>query len=921
MARKSRSKSPVSQVSSSVPPSGLTESSKAIAPLFDIPHTSWKSAWLLFVFFFCFGLIVYFVSGQAADTVYVYCSVPQPDEGTGCRIAIETPWGQGFEQLLFEGENRVGGRFFSRIVLCCSERPPIPLQIVLLPSIMPGAVDVKPDDWVSVSGIFVYDLSRGLPQRRPFGPLGESVFPKPVLNWSGVGWMVTAAVGYWPFWLLLPLALLVVEERRHQDAAAVKRKELAILLVGTFFFTIFVEVLFNRYLIQILRPDIPALVAEAMKTFIYVDRMQPNPSLIVRYTLSIAVLPFLLTVGYALSQTLLNRFRRSEYGLDRAFLVAILLGIVFPLLMLESWISDIRYFVILVLGRVSAAIVLVVAVWWLCSNVQQARRLLTPLGSVLIVVFLAHVFLLRLHRESFPPEPLHFDCVYYSVTQLMVGKTPFVDVDSLYGGFAVFLEPFLRIIGYGVFPFMFLMSVLSVLSLLFLFLALRLIVRDRLLLVFGGLYLFFYVYVFQYFWNGALPGKVMYSQQAYLMRFPLRTLTVFAALFLMLLYFKRRSPSIYWTILSLVFLAPFWNLDTGVILPIVWILSVFVDEYLRRPSLGEFVRTACRHLGVFVAFAIFVPLLFSLDLFLRSGHWPDYLRMSRFLRSHAVAGFFAVPMAERHLSLLVLLIFALGLSYVLYCLIKKRNEYSVRIVCVLSLFGFGLFPYFVNRSQMMNLFIVSFTAPMLVLFVLSRLRRGFQRDVRARRLTVAVAGYSALLGLFLCSLSFCVEMTPDCLEASWTNFRLLTVPNDNYTPIPVERVQPHSVALECANIAFVRRLTDPGESVLFLSENVDALYHGTSKTRAVLDLPSTVEWSRHDEMARLIEFLEKNETTKVFVELGNVPPFTLNPEIANKIAELMNERYEIIDRAAAPGTIVLVRKKAGENKIIPSPSP
>ena len=716
----------------------------------------------------------------------------------------------------------------------------------------------------------------------------------------------------WSLGLLFPLALLAVEELRHRDPASIKRKELTILLVGTLFVTVFVEVLLNRYLIQILRPDVPALVAEAMKTFIYTDRMNPNPSLIIRYAVSIAVLPFLLVGGYALSQTLLRRVRPVEHGVDRAFFVAVFPGIVFPLLMLESWIDNIRDILFLGLFRVSAVIVLTVALWILCSNVRQTRRLLTPLGAGLVVVFLILVFFLRLHGESFPPEPMHFDCVYFSVTQIMVGKTPFVDVDSLYGGFAVFLEPFLRIIGYGVFPFTLLMSVLSVLSLVCLFLSLRLIVRDRLLLVFGGLYLFFYVYVFQYFWSfpNDLPFcKIMFAQQAYLMRFPLRTLTVFGSLFLMLLYFKHRSPRIYWTVLPLIFIAPFWNLDTGVILPIIWILSVFVDEFLRRRTLGGFFKAAGRHFGVFVALGIAVPLLFTLYLFLRSGHWPDYLRMFRYLKSHAVAGFFAGPMSEGHPAILVLLIYVVGLFYVLHCVAQKRNDYSARVVCVLSLFGFGLFPYFLNRSQWMNLFIVSFAAPMLVLFAMDRLRNGFLRDLRARRLTTTVAGYSTLLVVFLCGLSFCVDRAPTCLEASRTNFRLLVVTNDKYAPASVERVLPHSVATERANIAFIRRTTTPGEPILILSENYDSLYHGASKTRATLDLPSTVEWSRHDEINRLMEYLERNETTRVFVDSGNIPPFTLNPEISQRIFKLIQERYEIADRAAAPGTLFLVRKK------------
>lgn len=870
---------------------------------------------MLFALFVVVGLVVFFVSGQAADSVSVFFSsgtaADSSTPGPTCRIVCFTPWGQGRENQLFEGENVFGRKFFSSIILRCDgERPNSAVRLALWPSISPGAIDIKPEDWVSVSGVFVYDLKKFFHRQYPLGSLGELFFPQPVLNWSGVGWMLCSAAASWPFWLLFPLALLVVEERRHHDAAAMKRKELTILLVGTFFLTISVEVLLNLYLIGVLRPDIPTLIAEAMKTFIYTDRMNPNPSLLPRYALSIVVLPFLLAIGYFLSQTLLNRIRRrSEHGVDRAFLVAAILGIVFPLLMLESWFINIRDILSLCVCRVSAVIVLVVAVWMLWSNLQQARRLLTPLGGVFVVVFLVLVFFLRLHRESFPPEPLHFDCVYFSVTQTMVGKTVFVDVDSLYGGFAAFLEPFLRIIGYGVFPFTFLMSVLSTLSLVFLFLSLRLIVKDRLLLVFGGLYLFFYVYVFQYFWNLALPGEVMLAQQAYLMRFPLRTLTIFASLFLMLLYFKRRSPWIYLTVHPLVFLAPFWNLDTGVILPIIWILTVLVDEYLRSSSFTLFFKAALRHLGVFVAFGIAVPLLFTLELFLRSGHWPDYLQMFRYLKSHAVAGFFAVPMSEHHPALLLLLLNSFGLFYVFRCTILKRNGYSARVVCVLSLFGFGMFPYYVNRSQEMNLFMVSFSSPLLVLFAMDRFRKGFVRDILARRLTLNVAGHSALIGLLLIGLSFCLDMTPGCLKASWTNLQLLLVPNDHYAPFSVERVQPHSVATERSNIAFMRRQTIPGESVLILSEDYDALYYGTSKTRAVLDLPSSVEWSRRDEMNLLMEFLEKNETTKVFVEPGNVPPFTVNEDITNNIVGIIQQHYEVVDKSATPGTLILLRKK------------
>lgn len=758
------------------------------------------------------------------------------------------------------------------------------------------------------------DLGRFLPATEPLGGLLRPFFRGPVLNWPGAPTVFLRSLVWWPVLCLFPLSLIVSEEIRRRDERSNRRRKFAVLLIATLGPTGVAMIGTYAFLLRFFEVDSAQLIAATREIYLYARMLRPNPALMKSYVATLAAFPVYLVLFYGLASLWL---RRIESGtgrrLNRAFLLCYFAGVVVPVAALDGLFPPLASILSLNLLRLPFILVTAVALLGMYYESTALRRFAIYSVSILSVLFIVVVFLIRLHNNFFPPEPHHYNSVYYSVCQTMVGKTPLVDVNSLYGCYALLLEPVLRVIGYGTLSFTFLMSLLTCTSLVCLALALRLLIRDRLILALGTFYLLFFVYVFQYVWNSAIAFTMMYHQQVYLMRFPIRSITVYAGLFLMLLYFKRRPRVLYFTIFPFVFLSLFWNLDTGVILPIIWIASLLVDEALRsgRGFLKRrpFYAASARHAGWFLGFGVVVPLLVSVYVFVRSGVWPDYAELLHFIQSHAMAGFFSVPMRLNDFACLTWLIYAAGCFYTLRCLVRGKDRYLARCSLILALFGFGLFPYYLNRSQPMNLFMTTFPAVMLGLVLLDRLHPAFRRSRRIERVEFGGFGYALLFVVLLNGFAMSLEYSANQLTALRVNLRLLCERHDDYTPVPVEIRETFSVAQNRRNIAFLRNRTTPGESILILNDNYDAYYYGESQTRSVLDLPSSTEWSRWDEIGTLKEFLLQNEDVKVFADPLNLPPKTLNRSVALEILNLLSEHYDVVEMSPLEGTLVLLKKK------------
>ena len=416
---------------------------------------------------------------------------------------------------------------------------------------------------------------------------------------------------------------------------------------------------------------------------------------------------------------------------------------------------------------------------------------------------------------------ISFNAVFHGMSQVFLGRQIPNDINYLYGLFPHFLEPLFRVFGLSVLSFSLLMGLLNMAALTLLWPLLRLLVSRVLL---AGLTLIAIVYACYF------DGRQGHDH--YFQYFPIRFIFPALSLFLASRYFLRGGALPYYASFVVGSAAVLWNPDSGVVVLLAWLMALVFQELVARNP-----KQAARHLlvgaGVFAA----TVGAFSLAMFVRYGHAPDYLSAFYYQKLFSMNGFGLLPMVPIHPWNVVALIYAAGLLYAGMHLAEGRL--NPRGVCVfhLSVLGAGLFSYFQGRSVNGTLACVSYPAFILVAFFADKLIEDSQGRLRA--------GPLALVGVFLFALSLSAvgmaRISPMIVGAILDHGRAIV----STAETPVTR-----------NARFIKERTHQGEEVLILSY-LSGVYHLESGTlsprgvKALVDMRANLDQSIKFNLAKL----------------------------------------------------------------------
>ncbi|OQW91722.1 MAG: hypothetical protein BWK78_03775 [Thiotrichaceae bacterium IS1] len=243
----------------------------------------------------------------------------------------------------------------------------------------------------------------------------------------------------------------------------------------------------------------------------------------------------------------------------------------------------------------------------------------------------------------------------------------------------------------------------------------------------------------------------------------------------------------------------------------------------------------------------------------------------------------------------MIVIYLIGLLSSLKALYKHKNSPDSQVkqaaIFILSIMGIGLFSYYQGRSHDYNLLITPYPAILILTLFADGLLQNFKNS-RTKLSFINHQGILLLIILYffsnsLISLLYHTDQLSNTIKIGVDTLRQ-----------PLQNTSPVS-----KNVDFVRRHTHPGEDVLILASDAsEGIYYGESKTRSIIDIPSSVEWFLKLDIEQIITFLETNISSKVFVYPAkdyNFPEPSIN--------QVLQTRYEVVTQSE--GGIALLRPK------------
>lgn len=327
---------------------------------------------------------------------------------------------------------------------------------------------------------------------------------------------------------------------------------------------------------------------------------------------------------------------------------------------------------------------------------------------------------------------VHADTIYYTISQVVAGKTILVDLPSQYGLYPEFLAPFLKIIGLSVLKVSVIFAVLQLLTLSALFYVLSKLIKNNLLFLVSGFTLTLMTYGnYSFFWAHLEP-----YYQYWPIRFIWPSFSVLA--FYLFSLNKKYLNVILFSILSAIGIL--WNLDTGIFIGITFgaylilklIISNFQKDYSNKNnfdvwnSKNYLVATLLHILTHLVVFILFYGYLF-----LKSSQPPEIIKFIEYQNFFYGLGFLKLPLPTSELNpwMSLLAVYLLGIVYSFYSWLRNPGDKKVDSLFYLSILGTGLFFYYQGRSIELIFIIVTWPGIMIAAILIDK-------SIRAVRLNI-----------------------------------------------------------------------------------------------------------------------------------------------------------------------------------------
>jgi len=484
----------------------------------------------------------------------------------------------------------------------------------------------------------------------------------------------------------------------------------------------------------------------------------------------------------------------------------------------------------------------------------------------------------------------HFNAYFYSIVQVLLGKTLLVNLSNQYGFYPYFLEPVFRLVGWNVPRLTLVVGSLQVGFLAgVLFLLIRL-VRSRLIAMCGFI-------AVACVW---LSGQFGAEPDPYFQYFPHRV--IFPVVLLLLAFVYQRSHGrMKGVTYALAFLACgvglLWNIDTGVITFAAWVLYLCWETLLGWRTLGK--RRSAIVIAVHWVRAI-ATLIAALGLlvlytYLRSGDLPKLGDLGLYQSLFYQAGFYMLPMPLVHPWNIVVLTYLTGICTCAAFLLNRLRGAEVpegsekmswvNMMFLMSLMGVGLFTVYQGRSHDLNLLGTFWSAFFLITMYADALMGRFVGNTAAGGLPGARPLKLSMVSLPLVLLFipfFYVPAFFGLVPSSLRNLQAqLGVIRDATQGSPNAYTHRRD---------FMTRYSHPGQEVPIFSARYDTVYRIETRTTNPMRAPGWNELFLQSDVIHYTDYLARSEPES----------FLVSDEFAGAFPDLflpIQENYVETDRA------------------------
>ena len=416
------------------------------------------------------------------------------------------------------------------------------------------------------------------------------------------------------------------------------------------------------------------------------------------------------------------------------------------------------------------------------------------ISCLLLSVYMGIIFVCSIDIRSL--RSLHFETVFYSMVQLFKGVPLGTDdFTNSYGLYPYFLNSIFKIIGLSVLKCSIIFCILISLSFLLIFFFLKNTVNNKFLVFLG-----FTSVVFLPTLSPLLFGvKLSNPVDPYYQYLPIRYIFPCLFLFVSSLYFKNNSKSYYYLLTILCPLSLLWNLDTGVVITLSWILLNIYSEFISKDMKTVFKNSVWHIIKIALVMMITIT-SFYLLVFIGYGRTPNLGLLTRTLTIFSKFGFGLEPMPLIHPWNILVLAYITGMAISIMALVDKNITPRTKYIFLVTIMGTGMLLYYQGRSHDFTL-----NAPSFYFFILLTLFLDNLLSLLKNYSNFFLEFFSILMTSILSLSVLFMSLNVD---------NMIFLFKESIRNIQVE--SPETIRIE-KNCEFIRKHASPSEEIIILS--------------------------------------------------------------------------------------------------------
>ena len=457
----------------------------------------------------------------------------------------------------------------------------------------------------------------------------------------------------------------------------------------------------------------------------------------------------------------------------------------------------------------------------------------------------------------------HFSAFYFSIHETLNGRLLLHDLNNQYGLYPIFYKYLITMFNNKIFAVSLFSSAFSAIAFSMLWYASKYWIKSNIIrvsLISSTIFFTYLVLRINIFWD------------SYFQYYPLRIL--FPFIFIYLISVKDQIKNKWYYLITPFFcgLSCLFVLDSGLPLTIAFLIS----EILANKNKNNGFRFYS-NLKFFLKFVIIflLPLaLYSLFVYVNSG---VFIKFSNYFDAtlgffHYGYGMMKMPMFGAWNILICIYIASL------YVVVKKFNNVKLKldqIIIFLTIFGLGIFTYYLGRSHDFNLFGVSYPGIILLFIFFDRV---INYKVWPKLPKYFVFSIFTLITIFVFSSLLNIDKNKMIYHRIIQNITHIS------NPLISDEI--------LSRVDFIKNNTYTNEEILILDDNPVLItsLHYYSDTKSIMGIgPSEILLK--NQLNNIQKNIKKKKNVKIFITDGNEEHFILK-ENKNEEDNLCLQKYE-----------------------------